>query len=154
MDWETAWMRFFRAQERRLPARGGRILVLYLSLVLRFLQRRQGAAPGVVQAGMLPALFREVPGYRIKDAAFALDAAVPWGVLTNDPALFGECDALFQAMHRAGCATADWLRAQVAQVFCGEDDLPGATPAGVRALVAALAAAEALSIAVIVTVLS
>lgn len=134
---------FLTANYGQFPEEDGQKLLLYAAFVQCFC--RQYRVPydrcGPLE-GLLPQLFRRVVGYEAKDAASTLDAAMPWGLLQTNPQLADALERLRRRIDRSSCATPQWLREQVEELFTLDSAASGVavTPPSVRALIAGLAA--------------
>lgn len=134
---------FLTANYGQLPEEAGQKLLLYTAFVQCFCrQHRIPYEQCWPLENLLPLLFRSVPGYEIKDAAFTFDAAMPWGLLQANLRLSDALDRLRRDIHRSSCATPQWLREQVDELFAldGPASGPPVTPPSLRALIARLAA--------------
>lgn len=121
----------------------GKRLLLYVSFVQCFCQQYHVSYPQDAQLeGLLPLLFRRVPGYAIKEAAVTFDSAMPWELLQGNSQLAEPLSRFHQELIRSRCATPAWLLEQLDSLFELDNTLFGssATPPTLCALVAQLAA--------------
>lgn len=127
---------------RQLPGETGQQLMLYIAFVQRFCNKyRIRLSPKYELEGLLPDLFKDIPGYEIKDAALAFDASMPWSLLHHNPSLLDAIKQLNSELSCKNCATPNWLRQQVDIIFSLDNTSAIAvTPESVRKLIAELAA--------------
>lgn len=134
---------FFYCNRGLFSNDSGQQLLLYIAFVRRFCQKFCIPFEECVQLeGLLPRLFQRIPGYEIKDAAVTFDTAMPWSFLHRNRQLSFALDQLHHDLFQSNCATPEWLRQQVEDLF----DLDGVlfdhvvTPSSIRSLIAQLAA--------------
>lgn len=125
----------------QFPGETGQQLMLYIAFVQRFCYTCKVALPSEFQLeGLLPSLFKNVPGYAIKEAAVTFDAAMPWSLLQRNNSLSDALQALTINLHRENCATAGWFQQQTDYLFNCENNTVAATPISIRELIAKLSA--------------
>lgn len=137
--------RFLDEAHGRFPDDASQKLLLYTAFVQSFCYQHQILFESSSQLeGLLPRLFRRVSGYEIKDAAVTFDAAMPWGLLRENPRLTHELFQINNYLYQASCATPTWLRQQVDELLELDRTFSGATvtPPGIRSLIAQLAAEQ------------
>ena len=132
---------FFNRHYLQFSGETGQQLMLYIAFVQRFCYthkiRLEAADP---LEGLLPSLFKNVPGYAIKEAAVAFDAAIPWSLLQSNESLSDALQTLTIRLNHEDCATAEWFRQQTEFLLNHESNTVAATPASIRELIAQLAA--------------
>lgn len=133
---------FLDSHYRQLPGEDGQRLMLYIAFVQRFChQFGIKLMPDCELEGLLPKLFKDVPGYEIKDAAVTFNSAMPWSIFYHNQELLSDLKRLNLELNRKNCATPSWLRRQV-EILLAFDTASASvvTPHSVRTLIAGLAA--------------
>lgn len=135
--------RYLHTRTYRMSEEDRRRLLLYAAFVQVTCQKfHHSPCRSNELMGWLPRFFRNIPGYKIKDAVLSFNAATPWDRLREDPDLMKLLDVLLYTLETSGCATPEWLREQVEALYYFEGGSDGvcATPPQLRQLIAALAA--------------
>ena len=135
--------RFLSTKGIRIPTEDKRRLLLYAACAQAASQKLGiPISPSWHMGELLPALCRSIPHYEIKDAAFALSAATPWDRLQENQDLAWEMENLREYLIHSRCATPEWLRQQVDELYFFGSASGGiySTPPALRQLIAALAA--------------
>ncbi|WP_295475845.1 type I restriction-modification system subunit M/S [uncultured Subdoligranulum sp.] len=132
----------FLASNSQFSEESGKRLLLYVSFVQCFCQQYHVSyQPDTQLEGLLPLLFRQVPGYAIKEAAVTFDSAMPWELLQGNSQLAVSLSHFQQELVRSCCATPAWLLAQLDDLFEADNILfdVSVTPPTLCTLIARLA---------------
>ena len=109
---------FLDSHYRQLPGEDRQKLMLYIAFVQRFCHKFGiELSPDCELEGLLPKLFKGIPGYEIKDAAVTFNSAMPWSILNHNQELLGDVKRLNSELNRKNCATPLWLRRQAEILF-------------------------------------
>ena len=98
--------RYLHTRTYRMSEEDRRRLLLYAAFVQVTCQKfHHSPCRSNELMGWLPRFFRNIPGYKIKDAVLSFNAATPWDRLREDPDLMRLLDLLLCSLETSGCAT-------------------------------------------------
>ena len=132
----------FLTSNSQFSEESGKRLLLYVSFVQCFCQQYHVSYQQDLQLeGALPFLFRQVPGYAIKEAAVTFDSAMPWELLQANSQLAVPLSRFHQELIESRCATPAWLLEQLDSLFELDNTLfdSSATPPTLCTLISRLA---------------
>lgn len=126
-----------------LPNELGQKLLFYIIFEQRFHHKFHiPFDPSVPLEGRLPALFRNIRRYDLKDASIVLDSAIPWRMLQENESLSKILNHLRAEISQASCATVEWIQTQISEILELDGSIFGidVTPPSIRKLISLLAA--------------
>ena len=132
----------FLTSNSQFSEESGKRLLLYVSFVQCFCQQYHVSYQQDLQLeGSLPFLFRQIPGYAIKEAAVTFDSAMPWELLQANSQLAVPLSRFHQELIESRCATPAWLLEQLDSLFELDNTLfdSSATPPTLCTLISRLA---------------